>query len=180
MEFLSRVWQIRQDCLEGGLRLRCDSHRSEMTERFGYTVETAPQCEVKPWRLVRSFTRRRQHTFNCRVVCFLSNQDSVWRCICTNLVYVMASDVCEPSWSIEELIVFIRYFKTFPLNCYFLLSYLSYVCVQNKKNYRSGGGDGPKNLWPSLQGINLLAITLEYPANLFSLNHGSCPVLFIV
>lgn len=135
------------------------------------------------WRLFRPFTRHCQHTFNYRVVCcyLISTQFGdafvpIW-CI------VMPSNVCELSWSAEELIVFCKIVQDISFELIFsaesfMLSYLSYLCVQNKK-FTEGGG-GQKNLWPSLQNMNLPSITLENPSNSYSLNHGLCPVLFIL
>lgn len=58
-----------------------------------------------------------------------------------------------------------------------MLSYLSYLCVQNKTFTERGGGQ--KKLVAKLN-MNLPGITLEYPSNSYNLNHGPCPVLFIL
>lgn len=115
-----------------------------------------------------SWDRHCQHTFDGRVVCFYLMSTQLGDASVPIWYILMSSSVHGLSWSIEELIVLLRYFKTSPwieliIFCSksFMLSYLPYLYVQNKKNLQKGEGQA-KNLWPSLQDINLLDITLSF------------------
>lgn len=145
-------------------------------------METAPQCEGKLWRPFRPFTRHCQHTFNHRVVCcyLISTQfgDAFARIWCT-LCQAMCVSLVDQQKNSLSLSDSSRHFLWIDIFCWKFHAVIPVLPLcPEQKIYRSGRGT--ENRWPSLQNMNLSGITLEYSSDSYSLNHGLCPVLFIL